>query len=195
MATLQSNGSSSIDLSLHVENAYFGFRPDFLLLYCLRQDAKQEARTSVVDIRCALAKLDPHEVAELQKPVFMVPSPPSHHGAMGGERWSDPRPVFGDLRVDPNFICHFPGMKALEPMAQRALDRFEEVVLQRDIVRHIAVQPGGMLLLNNRKVAHGRSSFEARYDGSDRWLQRVYVTRKRSSYSGEDAAGVVFPML
>ncbi|RDW57773.1 hypothetical protein BP5796_12574 [Coleophoma crateriformis] len=113
MAISQSNGSSSIDLSLHVENAYFAFRPGFLLLYCLLQDAKKEAHKSVVDIRSALAKLDLHEISELRTLVVVVPSPPPHHGAMGGERWSDARPLFADLRVDPHFLCHFPGMKAL----------------------------------------------------------------------------------
>ena len=33
------------------------------------------------------------------------------------------------------------------------------------------------LLINNRKGVHARSSFTARYDGEDRWLQRTYVRR------------------
>lgn len=29
-----------------------------------------------------------------------------------------------------------------------------------------------LLLLNNRSAVHGRVGFRAKYDGSDRWLQR-----------------------
>jgi L-asparagine oxygenase len=71
---LQSNKSSRVDLSLHVENAYFDTRPDYLALYCLRQDHKKEALTCVIDIRSAISKLDPTDVTELQRPVFVVPS-------------------------------------------------------------------------------------------------------------------------
>jgi L-asparagine oxygenase len=84
--TGQSNESSKVDLSLHVENAYFDDRPDYLALYCLRQDHKKEALTSFVDVRYALSRMDLTDRAELEKPVFIVPSPPSHHGAMGGEK-------------------------------------------------------------------------------------------------------------
>jgi L-asparagine oxygenase len=36
---------------------------------------------------------------------------------------------------------------------------------------------GDRLIVHNRKCAHARSRFEARFDGTDRWLQRVYVRR------------------
>ena len=172
--TVQSNESSKVNLSLHVENAYFEDRPDYLALYCLRQDHKKQAFTSFVDVRSVLSKLLPEDIAELQKPVFIIPSPPSHHLAMGGERWSSPRPLV-DATENPNLICRFPGMKALTPEAQIALERFEKASRQSDVVQQFALQPGSILLLNNHKGAHGRSWFEPRYDGFDRWLQRVYV--------------------
>jgi L-asparagine oxygenase len=170
----QSNESSKVDLRLHVENAYFDDRPDYLALYCLRQDHKKEALTSFVDAGSALSQLDLTERAELQKPVFVVPSPSSHHETMGGEKWSSSRPLFENPE-NPRLICHFPGMKALDPKAQKALDKFEETTQHSDVVRHIALQPGSILLLNNHKVAHGRTYFEPRYDGFDRWLQRLYI--------------------
>ncbi|KAI9758091.1 MAG: hypothetical protein M1815_004978 [Lichina confinis] len=177
--TAQSNESSTADLNLHVENAYFDRRPHFLALCCLRQDHDRRARTLVADVRSVLAEMDPADVAELQRPVFVVPSPSSHHQAMGGERWSRPRPLVeldADAdAVDVTLICHFPGMKALEPRARQALDRFQWMLHRPDILRSIALEPGSLLLINNRKVAHGRMGFEPRYDGTDRWLQRVYI--------------------
>ncbi|KAF2720002.1 Clavaminate synthase-like protein [Polychaeton citri CBS 116435] len=172
--TEQSNGSSRIDLSLHVENAYFDERPDYLALYCLRQDPSKQARTSYADARCALAELDPDDVAQLQRPVYSVPSPPSHHRGMGGEQWSGLRPAI-QSREAPDVICHFPGMRAQDQRAQRALDNFERALSQPHVLRHAALQPGSLLLINNRKAVHGRTSFRALYDGNDRWLQRVYI--------------------
>ncbi|KAI0446418.1 hypothetical protein F4803DRAFT_503463 [Xylaria telfairii] len=172
--TTQSNESSRVELSLHVENAYFNLRPDYLLLYCLRQDHKKEASTSVVDIRCIVSEMDPDDVVQLQEPVFIVPSPVSHHCAMNGEKWSTARPLF-ETPENPNFVCSFPGMKALTPLGQKALDNFEVVARRVDVLQHVRLEPGTLLLINNRKIAHGRTCFEPKYDGQDRWLQRVYV--------------------
>jgi L-asparagine oxygenase len=126
--------------------------------------------------------MDLMDVLELQKPLFVVPSPASHHKAMGGEKWSSPRPLFENPK-NPRLICHFPGMKALEPKAQKALDKFEETARHMDVVRFVALQPGSILLLNNRTVAHGRTCFEPRYDGMDRWLQRVYIRAGRATHN------------
>lgn len=171
--TLQTHESSKVELSLHVENAYFDARPDYLALYCLRQDHEKKAVTSLVDIIVVLSKMDPIDVAELQMPVFIVPSPQSHHMAMGKEEWSLPRPLY-ENPGNPKLTYHFPGMEALDLKAQNALDRFEKTARRVDVICHIALHPGN-LLFRNHKVAHGRSSFVPRYQGDDRWLQRVYI--------------------
>ncbi len=176
---VQSNESSAVQLSLHTENAYFNVRPDYLTLYCLRQDHAKQARTLLAGLKAAFAKMDPRDVVQLQQRVFLIPSPPSHHGAMGGEKWSEPRALF-ETPENTNLIYHFPGMKALDPAAQQALDRFREKIHSEDL-HAIALEPGNLLLVNNRKVGHGRSHFAARYDGVDRWLQRMYV---RASIDG-----------
>jgi L-asparagine oxygenase len=37
------------------------------------------------------------------------------------------------------------------------------------------LRAGDLLIIDNRRVAHARTPFNARYDGSDRWLQRLGV--------------------
>ena len=39
------------------------------------------------------------------------------------------------------------------------------------------LRAGDLLAIDNRRCAHARSAFPARFDGRDRWLQRVYVRR------------------
>ncbi|MFV0320670.1 MAG: TauD/TfdA family dioxygenase, partial [Microbacterium sp.] len=35
---------------------------------------------------------------------------------------------------------------------------------------------GDLFLFDNRRVMHARTPFEPRYDGTDRWLQRVIIS-------------------
>ena len=41
---------------------------------------------------------------------------------------------------------------------------------------HRLYAAGDILLFDNRRVMHARTPFEPRYDGTDRWLQRVIIT-------------------
>jgi Taurine catabolism dioxygenase TauD, TfdA family len=42
-----------------------------------------------------------------------------------------------------------------------------------DVVMH----PGEILFIDNYKAVHGRRPYKARYDGADRWLKRINITR------------------
>ena len=171
----QSNESSKVDLSLHVENVYFDFRPDFVALYCLRQDHEKEAFTFTADARTALSMMRPEEIEELQQPVFVTPSPPSHHAAQGGVQWSRPRPLIDGPADAPELLMHLPDMKCLEPSIRGTFEKFKAAMNDGRTINGVALQPGDLTIVNNRKAAHGRCFFTPRYDGTDRWLQRVYL--------------------
>lgn len=61
--------------------------------------------------------------------------------------------------------------------ANAALEALAEVCGRPDVSQKVFLRPGEMLLINNRKGAHARTAFPARYDGTDRWLQRLYARR------------------
>jgi L-asparagine oxygenase len=42
-----------------------------------------------------------------------------------------------------------------------------------------------MLIIDNRRSIHARSIFSPRYDGTDRWLQRIYARRDVASMDEE----------
>ncbi|WP_369228235.1 transposase [Streptomyces sp. R39] len=51
------------------------------------------------------------------------------------------------------------------------------------------LQPGEPAFVDNRLSVHGRTTFEARYDGRDRWLHRTFVhldNRRNRRHRGED---------
>jgi L-asparagine oxygenase len=60
--------------------------------------------------------------------------------------------------------------------AQEALDKLLESIKQN--TKEVVLRTGDVLVLDNRKLVHGRKSFQARYDGTDRWLLRTLVVDK-----------------
>jgi serine/threonine protein kinase len=69
------------------------------------------------------------------------------------------------------------GARGIGQPAIDALDELRRVVSAPDTHRSVRLGAGDLLVVNNRKCAHARSRFAAKFDGTDRWLQRVYVRR------------------
>ena len=49
---------------------------------------------------------------------------------------------------------------------------------------------GDLLIVDNRRAVHGRSQFTPRYDGFDRWLQRMSVVRDPIASVSDRRGGV-----
>ena len=45
-------------------------------------------------------------------------------------------------------------------------------------VQGIILKTGDLLIMDNRKVIHSRKPFQPKYDGTDRWLQRMLVRKQ-----------------
>jgi L-asparagine oxygenase len=187
--TEQSSASSSTNLGYHIEVAYHEtMRPNYVVLYCLRSDIEKQASTIVVDLRNALAQMPEWAVEELKKPNFVFSLPVSFGGVA---QWSSPMPVIkGDLSL-PECVLDFKGMLAIseDKRCQEALDMLETIMHETENINNIYLEKGDLLFIPNRYTAHGRSFFKPRYDGQDRWLQRIYLAdslwQARSSASPE----------
>jgi alpha-ketoglutarate-dependent taurine dioxygenase len=59
--------------------------------------------------------------------------------------------------------------------AQAALNALVRAV--DNCLMEVVLKPGDCLFVDNYKAVHGRKSFKAKYDGTDRWLKRVNITR------------------
>jgi amino acid adenylation domain-containing protein len=174
-ASAQSSESSSVLLAFHTEAAFHPFMPDYVLLYGLRQDPHKEARTMFASVRRFLHLLSPEDQKTLFSPVFRTGIDYSF-GNTTGERGNGPLvPVlYGDWQ-DPFMRYDLDLMVGQTPAACRAL----EVVcnLINEVQRDVVVEPGSLLVLDNRRCVHARSVFRAAFDGRDRWLQRLAVVR------------------
>ncbi|MFF9772313.1 DUF4350 domain-containing protein [Streptomyces sp. NPDC013978] len=170
-----SSESSDILLDFHTETAFHPFSPDHLLLYCLRSDHENRAETIISDAR-SMADLVPLKYrAVLFEKLFRTgidfsfgsPNGTRANGPLGsvlrGDRFAP------DIRFDPDL------MVGLGADAQAALETMASAAHRSKSA--VRLRPGDLMIIDNRKAIHGRTSFVPRYDGHDRWLQRLYTLR------------------
>ncbi len=207
-------GTGSEDLLWwHTEEAFHPYRCDYLGLLCLRNpDRVPTTFASVAGIpleswvrdllfepRFAIRPDDSHLdttrpavprtgkegrlLAAARQRVERMNEAPERVAVLHG----DPDDPY--LSIDPFYmdVCgqDRPAREALAAISRALDERLTEVVLE----------PGDILLLDNYRAVHGRKPFRARYDGTDRWLKRVNITRdlrKSRAQRTASAARVVY---
>lgn len=165
--------SFDTELDLHTENAFHAIQPDYLLLLCLRQDPAAEAITYIASAERILARLS------YEEQLFFLNEPYNFLSDYGPNEknqrididkhqtvlYGDPDAPF--LRFDPQF------MLAFSNRAQTLLERLRAIAWS--VAEPIRLCPGDLLIIDNRRTVHARSRFDARFDGSDRWIQRAFA--------------------
>ena len=176
--------AGSVDLLMHNENAFHPHRPDFVMLLCLRPDHERVAGLRTASIRQALPLLSERSRAVLAQPDFSTQAPPSF-GAVDVQ--DQPHAVLHGDRDDPHVKVDFAATNALTPAARDALaelrDRLDEVALT------LRLESGDLAIVDNHVSLHGRTAFQPRYDGRDRWLQRTFAfadLRRSRDYRVDD---------
>lgn len=162
--------TGSTYLEFHTEDAFHPYRPDFVGLLCLRPDHERIAATAAASIRRAFAMLPGKTQEILRQPLYRI----RLSSSFTAETVYSPRlPVLrGDI-LEPDLSVDFYGMEALTPPAQAALKTLEEALLKVAIEHRLVT--GDLMIIDNRVAAHARTAFPPRYDGQDRWLQRLFV--------------------
>ena len=183
-----SNESSAAALGFHTELTFSRAAaerplhlasPDFVLLLGLRCPADRLASTVVVDAGKACGRLDERYVATLRAPQFQLMAPYSFtRDGDGGRPWSPPVALLRGPAQAPSLAFDTAcGVRALSADAEEAVTALTEACNDPDLNESVQLRAGDLLAINNDRCAHSRSAFPARFDGSDRWLQRVYVRR------------------
>jgi L-asparagine oxygenase len=166
----QTEHGSSTEMLLHVDEAFADARSDAFGLVCMRNAG---AVPTTVAPLAALA-LSPALTDILFEPRFVVQ-------AHGDERV---RPVFTGSRGRPYVRMDFVYTRALDgdrgagSALAALMDQASAAVVE------VSLAPGEVLLVDNGRCLHGRRAFQARYDGTDRWLRRLAVLRdlRRTSH-------------
>jgi Fe(II)/alpha-ketoglutarate-dependent arginine beta-hydroxylase len=195
----------------HNEDAFHSLRGDYIGLFCLRNPDQVCTTFASVD----MLELNEEQRNILSQQRFFIRPDDSHaienktdwESANGdGERIQDAykkiqqmntQPaelavLFGDLgspyiRIDPYFM----DTRQDDVYAERALNTIIKQIDER--LTDVVLKPGDFLFIDNYRAVHGRKPFKARYDGRDRWLKRINVTRdlRKSRYARKDAASRV----
>ncbi len=149
----------------------------FLGFIGLRPDPAGRAKTLVADIRDALPLMSAAEVEALRAAEFRMRPPLLVRETLPPEaREVGPLPVLSGPEEAPLSTVSLYGdlVEPVTPRAARALDALQAALDQ--VQRGVSTQPGCMYLVDNRYVLHARAPYQARFDGTDRWLLRLMVT-------------------
>lgn len=170
--TENSGASSTSPLTPHSEDAFHPERADELILGSLRNHG---VGTTISSLRAV--ELTPEQEALLTTPTCPILPDVSYGKGSDKKYASVPVATFthdskgrrDHLRFDPDYTP----LHDASPEFQNAYHYLTQELAR--VAFTVSLEPGKLLLLNNRRVAHGRVPFEARYDGWDRWLLRVNI--------------------
>jgi hypothetical protein len=178
-----SSESSKILLDFHTETAFHPFMPDFLILYCLRPDHDHEAQTFFASTRHIVESLPLRYRAVLFEDIYKTGIDFSF-GSPNGLQGNGPvLSVLHGNPYDPFMKFDLDLMVSANAEGHRALDQMK--MTANKVKDFVKLDAGDLLIIDNRRAVHGRSVFTPRYDGYDRWLQRVFVVRDLA-FSEED---------
>jgi Fe(II)/alpha-ketoglutarate-dependent arginine beta-hydroxylase len=189
-------GSNSLQhLSWHTEDAFHPCRGDYVALMCLKNPDLVETMV------CDAGDLDwsALDVEALFEPEFTQMPDNSHQPQNTKESTGDPtldrlrarsfaliqswndhpvkRPVLYGDAVSP-YMALDPYHMRTDGWPERSLRAFRGLCDQIEAtMQDVRLRPGDCVFIDNFRAVHGRKSFRPRYDGSDRWLKRLNVTR------------------
>jgi L-asparagine oxygenase len=162
--------SGSVELLTHTEQAFNGVsRPEFVLLGAMRGDA--QAETYLLSAREFVSHLEERDIELLQEPVFLSDVDASFVEGGADKSTRGPFAVLRGSLDDPIITYDADLMSAPCAAHRRALASMADVWFSHR--RGITLARGDVVIIDNTRVVHGRSSFSPRYDGTDRWLIRL----------------------
>lgn len=166
----QISSSSKIDLELHTETAFHSYPPSHVVLMCLRGDPNAATTFALVDD--IISSLDEETIFYLKEPLFITAIDDSFR-THGEPNRNILLPILTDTTEGVSICFDEFFMRGKTSEAQQALEKLLRAIKHH--TKEIVLQTGDVLILNNKKLVHGRKSFIAKYDGTDRWLLRMLV--------------------
>ena len=158
-------GTNSAFLEWHVEDIVHSAKPDYVGLFCLR--GNEHAKTLLFEGRDYYSSTTYNN--RLSDAKFKVYADETFNKKF---QKSSMISVFEECD-DPEFN-YDPFFMITEDNGDReALNRLQNFIDRNYL--EIVLQPGEILLFDNRRVAHSRTNYTPKFDGSDRWLLRSVI--------------------
>jgi hypothetical protein len=135
----------------------------------------ENARTTFSSVKNFIGKLDKKTKQILTEPRFTTTIDISFLNG-GAKDQEITTPILSGTDDKPVIIFDTQLMRGLDGEAQQALSDLSVAVSQS--VQSVTLRAGDLLVLDNHRVVHGRTSFAAKYDGTDRWVLRALAVEK-----------------
>jgi len=167
-----SSKTSKAPLAGHTEMAYHEHRPHYVLLACSRADHEHEAATQIASVRKALPLLAAEHLAQL----FAEPVPCNVDvWFRSGQRHEPAASVFvlSGTPDDPQLRYDRELLAPNTPAATAAVSALTDALNQ--VTETIRLIPGDLLVVDNYRATRARTPFSPRWDGTDRWLHRLFI--------------------
>ena len=168
----QVSTSSKVMLGSHTETAFHPHKPRYVVLLCLRGDAN--AATTYADVNDIVQLLAHDALAALQTDEFVTTVDPSFMANGEPDATITVTPL---TRTQGSWVLVYDEllMSGTTPQAVRALKALHSAV--KKSTKHLVLESGDLLVVDNDRAVHGRTPLVPRYDGTDRWLKRALVVR------------------
>ncbi len=168
--------------NLHTDGMHRpGAIPIYFTLFCVRQAAVGGALVLVhIDDLVRELRQDPEVVKALCEPVHFDTraDDPRHPRTVLRPilEIGDQAPQIAYLREYVDSGHRQPGIPSLSTAQIHAMDQLDALLERADLQLHLQLEPGQMIVVNNRTIVHGRTPFEQRSNGeNERLLLRTWV--------------------
>ena len=175
----QLNSASEELIFWHTEDSFQQYAPDYLGLFCLKNF--ENAATTFASINSVDISDKDKEILFEERFVIKPDNAHQQENNSSAETFNVPKPIktsilFGDknspyLRIDPYFMDRSQESNEEKVALDNLIEQFDKVI--DDVI----LEPGDALFVDNFRGIHGRKPFYAKYNGDDRWLKRVRITR------------------
>ena len=175
LSDTQTSLGSNVELEIHTEQAFSKLRPDFLTLGCLRGD--ENAITYILPINIILDNMEERKIELLRQPLWKIGVDLSFK--MNCDKFIDgdirgPIPIIYGTIKDPCLVFDQDLMIGINEEAEQLKKEIIDIYYKYRL-SHV-LKPGQIIFIDNRRAVHGRSSFKPKYNGTDRFIIRSFVT-------------------
>ena len=184
LASEQTSVGSTIELEVHVEQAFSKLKPDIISLGCLKGD--KEAITYILPVKKIIENINKEDINSLFEPLWKTGVDLSfkingHEFIEGDIR--GPLSILNGSIEDPFLIFDQDLMFGINEESNKIIKIIIDIYYQNRIQHNL--QPGEIILVDNNRAIHGRSSFFPKYNGNDRFLVRAFGTfnYEKSNYA------------
>ncbi len=164
----EQSGKGTCFLEWHIDDAFALFPPDYVILNCLRGDPQAKTlisnfEISSLSLRCFESLTERNFIfRHMDGSIFKANSPDDERSSVltrTEHGWF--------VRFDPLYT------EATTKEAAESLRMLYEQVVKDPV--SVTLEAGDAVVFSNLLSAHGRSEFAARFDGTDRWVQKTFV--------------------